>query len=326
MRNTASINADGTGLLTLNGVSTPVQALDTDEARRQIMAICADEARSSEQPITLAITDTRGTDHLLITPDGTVQPAPDGSSSRRFSPADTTARRTINLRDTWRGIPLAVRIAVLSALGLLLALLPFLHSSDSTTNSHPVAASNTATRPQTSSDAGTDELADACPGGQDLTAAIPAAKALATTSTITQGGIQAPSPAGAASAALTFARLRSALPAPTNRAALLNSILASDATPAAKATVPAVRGWTTELDTSKARWSLTSGDGHNAGIDLLLTATGTRNGAPVAPTTLAVHMDLTAENGQWRLRDVGTPASPAALAAATTFRHTESCR
>lgn len=189
-----------------------------------------------------------------------------------------------------------------------------------------------------------------CFGGPDPVKAALAARGLASSSTITQGNATAPSPRGAEEAAGAFARLRSNFSVPGDatsdqmaqvfkrRNSGYRGILAPNATPAAKQLISArqAKGYDVHLDMTKARVMLVSGNGQKAGIDMLLSTVGTgpRNAAeptkdvgPVGPTQVAVHLDLTVVNGQWRLQNVGSPTSSATTLAkqGTTYTNAEEC-
>lgn len=219
--------------------------------------------------------------------------------------------------DRLRAVPLPGKIAAGVVLAFLLATLlslPFLKRGGDTSEATSTPAAAT-----------TPVLPDGCLGGADVIAGARAAGPLASSSTITQNGLTVPSPSGAAAAAAAYARLRSTLPVPPGRDAAVASILAPDATPAARQAIPAAPGWETHLDMSRARWRVVSGDGQSAGIDLLLTSVGKQNGKAADPAQFAVHVDLTLVDGQWRLKNVGAPRDTNALSTAPSYKNVEAC-
>lgn len=247
--------------------------------------------------------------------------------TQRYATASPESRRKYLLAG------LAGLVALLIVVGLIAKLIGGGGSDDA-----PAAAAASGATP------------DGCYGGTDPARAALAARTLATSRTITQNGVTAPSPQGAEEAAAAFARLRSNFTVPGNiskkqaagyfksRDAAYAQILAPGATAAAKTliTVSQGKGYTVHLDLSQARVKLVSGNGKTAGLDLLLTTLGTgprdpkkpaKNIVPVGPTQVATHVDLDVVNGQWRLRNVGAPQTSAEDLAqsGTSYSNTKEC-
>lgn len=293
------------------------------ELRAAIIARLLQRAVQQRQALTVTLRNRlTGQDESLtadprgnVTSAGAPAPSPDSNGARRAEPRRTHATVLDRLTGLSTSAKALIAVSLLLLLSLLVALPLLLSGKD-----EPSAAPS-----PSDSAAGATALPDGCLGGTDVIAGARAAGPLATTSTIVQGGITAPSPSGAAAAAAAYARLRSTLPAPAGRDQVIASILAPDATPAARQAVPAAPGWSTHLDMTKARWQIVSGDGRTAGVDLLLTSVGAQNGKAAAPAQLAVHLDLVAVSGQWRLKNVGAPTNTAQLASAHTFQNAQVC-
>ncbi|MGL5929307.1 MAG: AAA family ATPase [Dermatophilaceae bacterium] len=75
MQNTAVVHPDGTGTLTL-GDQEPahVTAGSVEEARRELLRLVIDHARSVDEPVEVVARDPNAEHHLNVAPDGTVQP------------------------------------------------------------------------------------------------------------------------------------------------------------------------------------------------------------------------------------------------------------
>ena len=71
----AVTRADGTGEITIDGTTHPVQATTLAEARTAVTAHAAEVAREAGRPVRLTTTDTEGTWLLIVHPNGAVEPA-----------------------------------------------------------------------------------------------------------------------------------------------------------------------------------------------------------------------------------------------------------
>ncbi|MGL5866084.1 MAG: AAA family ATPase [Dermatophilaceae bacterium] len=75
MQNTAVVHPDGTGTLTLaDQEPAHVAAGSVEEARRELLRLVIEHARSVNQPVDVLARDPHAEHRLSITPDGTVQP------------------------------------------------------------------------------------------------------------------------------------------------------------------------------------------------------------------------------------------------------------
>jgi MinD-like ATPase involved in chromosome partitioning or flagellar assembly len=79
---------DGTGELTINGTSHPIQASTIEEARQTIITRIADTAAKLQRPVRALASGPDGQWPLIVHPDGDVQP----DHSRPASPAPVPAR------------------------------------------------------------------------------------------------------------------------------------------------------------------------------------------------------------------------------------------
>lgn len=298
-----------------------------EEVRSRLMAVARARAAEAGRDLTLRAIDADGEEtSLLVGRDGSVvsvdatdadrksstqRPEHEVGARASGSPRGVPAlRKGSTVVSGWvgqegrrRGVILGVCVALTLALGT--SVLVFAGESE---------------------DAEPAPLADACLGGADIVAGAREAGALASTSTMSQDGVTVATPEGAATAAAAWARLRSTLPAPAERDAVMASVVAPTATKAARAAIPGTPGWATRLDMDSARWRVVTGDGRTAaGIDLVLTSVGTHNGQEVRPTTFGAHMALVMVDGRWRLNDVGAAKStPDELASGQKF-NTEGC-
>ena len=98
---------DGTGELTIDGISYPVQASTVEEARLTILARIADTAAELQRPVRVLASEPDGQWPLIVHPDGRVQ-ADDGTVDawrvpRGDSPrAGRAAMRRVRVRVTSR--------------------------------------------------------------------------------------------------------------------------------------------------------------------------------------------------------------------------------
>lgn len=79
----AITRADGSGELTINGTSEPVQTRDVDDAREVIIRRIAATAAKLGRPVRVATTGPEGDWPLIVHPDGTVEEDPDGTPRPR---------------------------------------------------------------------------------------------------------------------------------------------------------------------------------------------------------------------------------------------------
>ncbi|MDN5762646.1 MAG: hypothetical protein L0H41_10065, partial [Microlunatus sp.] len=64
---------DGTGELTINGTSYPIQAASVHEARNEIIRRVTETARKINRPVRVATTGPDGDWPLVVHPDGTIE-------------------------------------------------------------------------------------------------------------------------------------------------------------------------------------------------------------------------------------------------------------
>ena len=73
----ARTREDGSGEVTINGTSHPIETTNLDEARSAILARVTDTAAKMQRPVRVTTTGPDGEWPLIVHPDGTVEPDPD---------------------------------------------------------------------------------------------------------------------------------------------------------------------------------------------------------------------------------------------------------
>lgn len=77
MQNIATVNPDGTGVVTIDGQPPAhVQTGSVDEARRALLGMVIDHARRTGQAVDVIARDPEAEHHLSVRPDGSVHPVP----------------------------------------------------------------------------------------------------------------------------------------------------------------------------------------------------------------------------------------------------------
>src|SRR5215213_2600384 len=88
----ATVHADGTARLTINGTERPLSAPDPDTARAELVRLVRDElAAELGRPVRLRTTDPDGTEGLVaVAPDGQVTELAAPSRTARHEPLSPT--------------------------------------------------------------------------------------------------------------------------------------------------------------------------------------------------------------------------------------------
>lgn len=76
MQNIATVNPDGTGVVTIDGQPSHVRTGSVDEARRALLGKVIDHARSTGHAVEVTARDPEAEHHLSVHPDGSVHPVP----------------------------------------------------------------------------------------------------------------------------------------------------------------------------------------------------------------------------------------------------------
>lgn len=68
----ARIDADGSGVLTMNGTEHPLTTSSAENARREVVRFCADTAQKLQRPVRVTVEEPDSTWPLIVHPDGKV--------------------------------------------------------------------------------------------------------------------------------------------------------------------------------------------------------------------------------------------------------------
>lgn len=108
--NTATVNADGTAVVDLDGQIHELTAPSIDQARTRAMALAQDHARTSGQPVLIFAQDLHAQHLLEVHPDGAIRPVHAGAEPSRGTAPGTPPRRR-----RWL-VPVAVLLVAATAL------------------------------------------------------------------------------------------------------------------------------------------------------------------------------------------------------------------
>nr|WP_170180896.1 ATPase [Microbacterium sediminis] len=84
----ARIDADGSGVLTMNGTEHPIDTTSAENARREVVRFCADTAQKLQRPVRVTVEEPDSTWPLIVHPDGKVD-AVDETDDADFPDDDT---------------------------------------------------------------------------------------------------------------------------------------------------------------------------------------------------------------------------------------------
>lgn len=84
----ARIDADGSGVLTMNGAEHPLTTSSAENARREVVRFCADTAQKLQRPVRVTVEEPDATWPLIVHPDGKVDAAEETQDAD--SPDDDT--------------------------------------------------------------------------------------------------------------------------------------------------------------------------------------------------------------------------------------------
>lgn len=68
----ARIDADGSGVLTMNGTEHPITTSSAENARREVVRFCAETAQKLQRPVRVTVEEPDSTWPLIVHPDGKV--------------------------------------------------------------------------------------------------------------------------------------------------------------------------------------------------------------------------------------------------------------
>lgn len=87
----ARIDASGTGLVSLNGTEHTIQAVNAEEARREVVRFCAENAQKLQRPVRVTVEEPDATWPLIVHPDGKVDAADEAEADAEDAAEDTAA-------------------------------------------------------------------------------------------------------------------------------------------------------------------------------------------------------------------------------------------
>lgn len=93
----ARIDADGAGVLTMNGTEHPISAGTAEDARREVVRFCAEAAQKLQRPVRVTVDEPDATWPLVVHPDGKVDAADElepGTAPDPTSPAAAPPEET----------------------------------------------------------------------------------------------------------------------------------------------------------------------------------------------------------------------------------------